>query len=182
MAIYFIIAADLLLLAAAILLLVFGVYTSIIGPRQGAPFVPSSRRKIAVMLELARVKSGEKVLDLGSGDGAVLMAVARCGAYATGVEINPLLVWYSRGRIRMRGLAHRAVVRRGNFYDFPLGGADVVLLYLWPSTVARLREKMERELKPGARVVSQAFSIPGWMPVHEENGIFLYHPGVKNQS
>ena len=180
MAIYFVLAADFILLALATSFLILGIYTSIIGPRRGAPFVPSARAKIQVMLALARVTGGERVFDFGSGDGAVLIAIARCGAYATGVEINPFLVWYSRWRIWRHGLGSRATVIRGNFYDVSLASADVVMLYLWPSTVARLRTKMEQELRPGARIVSQAFPIQDWTP-HETGGnVFLYTIGDKN--
>jgi len=164
------------LLAAGIVF--FILYATVIGLMMGAPFVRSKREKIARMIVYARITPQDTVMDLGSGDGSLVIAAARAGAGAViGVEMNPLLVWYSRIRIRRARLQCRARVMCGNFYATALGGTDVVLLYLLPSAVEHLREKMERELKSGSRVVSSIFSIQGWTPVRQEDGVFLYHIG-----
>ena len=165
--------AFLTLLAAG--LLVFTVYATLVGFAMGAPYVRSKKEKIAAMMALAEISSHDMVVDLGSGDGSLVIAAAASGAAAAvGVEMNPLLVWYSRMRIRRARLASRARIVRGNFFDFPLAGADVVLMYLWPSTVEKLGEKMKQELKSGARVVSSAFPIAGWMPERIEKNVFVY--------
>ena len=151
------------------------LYGTIIGFAMGAPFVRSKKEKIAGMIALAGVSAEDTVVDLGSGDGSLVIAAARAGARAAvGVEMNPLLVWYSRLCIWRAGLGHRARIIRGSFYDSPLDTADVALMYLWPSTVEKLGEKMKRELKPGARIVSSAFPIPGWVPIESRQNIFLY--------
>ncbi len=160
----------------------FALYATMIGFAMGAPYVRSKKVKIEEMMALARLMPGESAVDLGSGDGSVVIAASRTGASAVGVEMNPMLVWYSRMRLRHArpAMAGRARIMRGNFYNFSLRDMDVVFLYLWPSTVARLREKMERELKPGSRVISNAFPISGWTPTREDQGVFLYQIGAKN--
>ncbi len=172
-----------LALAAAFTLFAVGtvffmLYAVVIGSMMGAPYVRSKKEKIARLIAYARIAPDDTVVDLGSGDGALVIAAAAAGAAsAIGVEMNPLLVWYSRIRIRRAGLHGRARIIRGNFYTTPLRGASVVLLYLWPSTLANIREKMESELETGARVVSNAFPIVGWTPVRQEDGVFLYEIG-----
>lgn len=126
------------------------------------------------MLELAQIKPGEKVIDLGSGDGSLVTEAAGRGAEAIGVEINPFLVWYSRWRIKKANLQDKTKIIRGDFRNFSLDQANVVFLYLWPETVAKLKEKLIRELRPGARVISNGFPLAGWHPQAAENGVFLY--------
>ena len=155
--------------------LLFEIYTVIIGHWMGAPFVKSAKKKIYSMLALAAIKSGETVVDLGSGDGTLIIEAAKMGAAATGVEINPFLIWLSRVRIRRAGLENRATILRKDFRTHPLGNTDVVFAYLWPSTLQHLKEKFERELAPGARVISNAFPIEGWTPIIESDGVYLYH-------
>ena len=168
--------AFLTLLAAG--LLIFVVYAAIVGFAMGAPYVRSKKGSIGRMIDLAGISAGDVVVDMGSGDGSLVIAAARAGAQsALGVEMNPLLVWYSRLCIWRAGLGGRASIIRGNFYDFPLDSSDVAFMYLWPSTVEKLGEKMKRELKPGSRVVSSAFPIAGWDPERAENSVFLYRIG-----
>jgi len=130
-----------------------------------APYVPMRRRELKRMLALAKIRAGERLIDLGSGDGKLVLAAAESGARAVGIERQPVLVWTSRLRARMRGLRDRATFVRGNLFGYDLHDADIVCCYLMPKAMARLKEKFERELKPGARVLSNAFSIPGWEPV-----------------
>lgn len=154
--------------------MVFDIYVVIIGHLKGAPYVPSSRRRVKKMIELADLKPGENVVDLGSGDGKILIEVARRGCYAIGLEINPFLVWYSRWRTKSLGLSDRVKVFRKNFYTYPLHEADAIFVYLWPETVNKLVPKFLRELKPGTRVVSNAFTISGWTPIAASDNVFLY--------
>jgi SAM-dependent methyltransferase len=170
---------SLLLLSAAIvflaaLFLIIEFYAVIIGMIKGAPFIRSSRKKIKTMLELADIKSEDKTLDLGSGDGTLLFEAARLGAMAEGVEINPLLVMYSRWRAKRLGFKEKITIHRKSIFDFPLHNADVVFLYLWPKTNEILKDKLARELKVGAKIISSSFIIPGWKPVKEKGGVFLY--------
>lgn len=160
------------LLAGVFLILEFSV--TIAGHFFGAPFVKSRKERIETMLELAELKPGTKVVDLGSGDGALLIAAAHAGASAIGVEINPFLIWYSRWRIRRAGLEKQANVVWDNFKKYPLAEADVIFLYLWPETIEKLKEKLIKELRPDIKIVSNGFAISGWTPKQQKNNVFLY--------
>lgn len=169
---FILIITPLLIFAAIFLLMAVSLF--IITDFTGAPFVPSKKEKIKTILELANIKSGEIVYDLGSGDGALIFEAALHGAQTVGIEINPFLVLYSRFLAGRIGLKNRAAIKWMDFRKFSLSSADVVFLYLWPDTNAKLREKLERELKKGARIVSNSFPIKGWTPLQEKNGVFLY--------
>ncbi len=167
-----------LFLAAIVLIASFfcivGGFFIVHGFLADAPFVPSSRRKRRAMLDLADVRAGETVIDAGSGDGSLLITSARRGARAIGIESNPLLVLYSRIRASWSAERHSVTVIRGNLFSHPFHSADVLFLYLFPQTIEKLKEKLEKELKPGCRVVSNTFPIPGWTPEKEQDGVFLY--------
>lgn len=161
-------------IGAMIIFSAFQLYSALIAHRRGAIFVPSTRRRVATMLELAVLQPGEHILDLGSGDGRIVMGAAERGARAVGLEINPFLVWYARMRIRRAGLAEYASILRQDFNSYPFSHADVVFLYLRPAAITNLKHKFLRELKPETRIISNAFSVPGWKPVREKNSVFLY--------
>ncbi|MCR6669593.1 MAG: class I SAM-dependent methyltransferase [archaeon YNP-WB-040] len=136
------------------------------------------------MLQLCNVKPDELVYDLGAGDGRILFIAAKeFKARAVGIEIRPQLVKQIEDRIIAENLQGRVRVIHGNFFDVNISDADVVTLYLLTSVNERLRPKLERELRPGTRVVSHDFEIPGWRPVkveviHDEwssHKIYLYY-------
>ena len=129
------------------------------------------------------MRPGEHLYDLGSGDGRiVIMAAREFGAVAIGIEIRQDLYQQSVARIRELGLEDRARIIRGNFFEVNLSDADVITMYLLSSVNERLRPKLERELRPGTRVVSHDFEVSGWRPmvveeVYEDwrsHKIFLY--------
>jgi SAM-dependent methyltransferase len=132
----------------------------------GALWLPAPRRVVKKMLRLAGVQPGQMVVDLGAGDGRIVIAAARrFKAQAIGVEIDPLRCLIANAEIRLHGLRARARVRYGNMFEFDLAGADVVTLYLWPKTHQRLRARLIEQLRLGARVVCYRFPIYGWTPV-----------------
>lgn len=141
---------------------------------RGAPYVPSSDAKIREMVRLAAIKPGERVADFGSGDGRVVMAFARAGAEAHGYEINPILVWLSRRRIRAAGLADRARIHYQSFWRVNAGPFDVVVVFGISHIMAGLGRKLRRELRLGTRVVSNAFLVPGWEPAVAADGVYRY--------
>jgi len=133
------------------------------------PFVPTPEGVVRRMLELAEVKPGELVYDLGCGDGRILIiAASEFGARAVGIEIRRDLVEKCVKRVKELGLEDRVTIIHGNFFDIDISDADVVTLYLLTSVNERLRPKLERELRPGARVVSHDFEVIGWKPVKVE--------------
>ena len=115
-----------------------------------APYVTSPQRVVDRMLEMAGVKPGELVYDLGCGDGRVLITAAqRYNARAVGVEINDKLVKLASDRIAHLNLQDRAKVIHGDLMEADLSGADVVVLYLMTGSNSAIRPKLEKSLKPG---------------------------------
>jgi cyclopropane fatty-acyl-phospholipid synthase-like methyltransferase len=117
------------------------------------------------MLELADIKPGETLYDLGSGDGRVLItAVQRYRAKAVGIEISEALVKSTNDRIQKFGLSNDARVIQGDLLQIDLSPADIVTIYLATDSNEILRPNLEKYLKPGARVVSHDYVVPGWKP------------------
>lgn len=128
------------------------------------PFVPSPPEVVEAMLDLAGLRAGERLIDLGSGDGRIVLAAARRGADALGIELSEDLVARARRRALREGLEARARFSRGDLFAAPIRDADVVTLYLLPDVNLRLRSKLLAELMPGARVVSHSFHMGDWQP------------------
>lgn len=127
------------------------------------PYVTSPQEVVDDMLELARVRPGEVVYDLGSGDGRVLItAVQRFKAHAVGVELSDELARNSMDKIRRLGLAGDAKVINADVRTVDLSPADVVIMYLETNSNEKLRPKLEKSLRPGTRVVSHEYKVPGW--------------------
>jgi SAM-dependent methyltransferase len=148
----------------------------------GALWLPTPWRIVRNMLQMADVQPGQRVVDLGAGDGRIVVAAALWfKAKAVGVEIDPIRCLIANTRIRLLGLRDRAHVCYGNLFEFDLADADVVTLYLWPSTNQRLRSRLLKQLRPGARVVSYKFPFYGWTPIdhgaREAHGVLVYEIG-----
>ena len=163
-------------LLGSILVIIFIFSATIWGDLQGAPFVRSRKDRIRTMLELADIRQGTRVLELGSGDATLVIAAAKKGANAQGVEINPFLVWYSGRKIKRAGLQANIQIIREDFYHLSLSekNPDVVFLYLLPRTLQKIKEKLLVELKPGTRIISNAFHIEGFTPSLHRDGVYLY--------
>ena len=144
---------------------------------KGAPFVKSRQDRIETMLKLAEIQPGMRVLELGSGDGTLVAGAAKLGAIAQGIEINPFLVWYSRRKTRKAGLADSTTFLCANIFNISLAEKkpEILLLYLLPGTLAKLREKLVAELPTGTRIISNAFRIDGLTPVAQENSVYVYY-------
>lgn len=144
--------------------------------KQIVPFVPSPQEVVDKMIELASVKVGEIVYDLGSGDGRIVIAAAKRGARATGFEIDGDLVRKSEANIRNAGLQDRAAIKQQDILTVDLSPASVVTMYLLPDVNLKLRPNILSQLKPGSRVVSHAFSMGDWEPDKTEivNGRTIY--------
>jgi cyclopropane fatty-acyl-phospholipid synthase-like methyltransferase len=125
--------------------------------------------RVRGMLELAKVGRDDTVYDLGCGDGRILIAAARdYGARGVGIEIDPELVRVARENARKAGVSDKVEIRQGNMFEVDLSGATVVALYLLEHLNLRLRPRLQRELRPGARVVSHVFGMGDWKPDRQE--------------
>jgi len=140
----------------------------------GAPYIPTKKSGVEKILECCGIRPGMKAADIGSGDGRIVIALARAGAIAHGYEINPLLVWWSRVKIRQAGLDGRAFIHRKNLWSADFSSFDVVTVFGVFHIMRRLETKLRRELKPGARAVSIGFEFPTWLAAEKHDGIFVY--------
>lgn len=130
-----------------------------------APYVPSPEVVVEKMLEAADLKPNETVYDLGCGDARILITAAqKFRAKGVGVELSPALVKSAQEHILRLGLQNRIRIIEGDLLDVDVAPADVVTLYLLTSSNVRLKPKLEKSLKPGARVVSHDFTMRGWKP------------------
>lgn len=130
-----------------------------------APYVPTPQEVVDRMLQLAEVRDDDLVYDLGSGDGRIVItAAARYGVKAVGFEISPNLVKRSRDNIKEAGLEHLVEIREEDIRTVDLSPASVVTLYLYPGANLRLRSIIQRQLKPGSRVISHQFTMGTWKP------------------
>ena len=143
------------------------------------PFVTTPFEVVDRMLRLAQTGPRDLVVDLGSGDGRIVIAAARdFGARAIGVELDAALVERARERALEAGVAARAAFEHGDALRADVSRATVVTTYLLPGLMERLRPKLLSELRPGARIVSHAFVMPGWRPDRSETVRMLApHPG-----
>ena len=126
-------------------------------------WVPTPPALVEKMLDMAAVTPDDYVIDLGSGDGRNVIAAAKRGARALGVEYDPGLVDASKRNAAREGVSDRATFVRGDFFDADFGEATVLVLFLLPNVLDTLSPKFLR-LKPGARIVTNRFGIPGWTP------------------
>ena len=131
------------------------------------PFVVSAEPVVEAMLDLAGVRAGDVLYDLGCGDGRIVIAAARRGARATGIDIDPMPLIFARRNARRSGVDVERRVRfvRGDFSQADLRDATVVTLYLSPEVNQRLLPKLLAELAPGSRIVSHKFDMgDAWKP------------------
>lgn len=155
-----------------------------------APYLPTPQVVVDRMLNAAAVRPGEILYDLGCGDGRVVITAAqKFRARAVGIEIQPLLAKSTAKRVADLGLESLVKIVQGNVMTYDLSPADIVTLFLLTSSNEKLRPVFDRSLKPGARVVSYAFEIPGWQPVLRESfqvekmihTIYLYEVPAKTR-
>ena len=134
------------------------------GRSAATQFPPSPPEVVSAMLKLAGVTKGDVVYDLGSGDGRIPIAAAHVGARAVGVELSPELVAQAVANAEKEGVAGRVRFLQRDLFETDISEATVVTLYLLPALNAKLLPKLNRELKPGTRVVSQSFDMGGPKP------------------
>lgn len=143
------------------------------------PYVPTPPQVVARMLQLAEVGPQDYVIDLGSGDGRIAIAAARdFGARAEGVDIDPVRVSEANANAKEAGVADRVSFDRKNLFDMDFSKATVLTMYLFPEVNLQLRPRILKELPPGTRVVSHAFTMDTWAADRHEQvdgrNVFLW--------
>lgn len=143
------------------------------GPHAGrmgqldAPYWSTPPALVEPMLDLAGVGPGDRLIDLGCGDGRIVLAAARRGARALGVDLDPERIEEARTAARGAGLDELARFRRQDLFATSLAGATVVTLYLLQHVNRLLETRLRSKLRPGSRVVGHAWPMPGWLPEQE---------------
>lgn len=143
----------------------------------GPIYVPTRQVQVKKIIEIADIKLGDKAADLGSGDGRLVIALAKAGAESYGYEINPLIVGLSKKNICKENVADRAFIRLKNFWRQDFSDFDIITVYGMDHVMGKLETKLKKELKTGARVVSNGFEFPSWPPSKKKDNIYLY---IKN--
>jgi SAM-dependent methyltransferase len=129
------------------------------------PYVPTKEPIVDRMLEMAKVKPGDVLYDLGCGDGRIVIAAAkRFGIRGVGIDIDPQRIAEAQENARKAGVADRVQFIQGDLFDADIKGASVVTLYLLPEVNLRLRPKLLSDLKPGTRIVSHNYDMGDWKP------------------
>ena len=133
--------------------------SAVVGSLSAAPWVPTKGKDVGRMIDLANIKSGDKVYDLGCGDGRLVFASTKGGAKAVGVEIFVLPYLYAKIR---SFFVPGSKIKYGNFFRQDITDADVVFIFLMEKSYHKILDKFNKELKPGARVVIYCWPIKEW--------------------
>jgi len=154
----------------------------------GAGYAPTSYKEIEKVARFLDLKEGNTFYDLGCGYGRMIMTIAqRYPVQCDGVEIDPIKCWWTRFMIKRKKLEDKVKIIQSNIFDVNLSEAENVFVFLSKSTdiMKRLREKMFREMKPGAHVVSYVHRFNDWAPEKVEGSLYLYsipeHANVKSE-
>ena len=139
-------------------------YTHVAERDLDVPYVPTPRRVVQGMLDIAEVGPEDYLIDLGSGDGRIAIMAAERGARALGVDIDPVRVSEATLAAQVARVESLARFRRQDLFETPLREASVVTMYLLPDVNMRLRPRLLTELRPGTRIVSHNFTLGDWQP------------------
>lgn len=127
----------------------------------GSAYVPSSKKEISDILSRLNLNKGQTFLELGSGDGRVIhLASKKYQVSATGVDINPILIWYSRIVAKIKKIKANFICQ--NIFKTDLTQADIIFLFMMPDVLVKLKPKLKKETKKGVRIVSHGFYFEGW--------------------
>ena len=141
-----------------------------------APYVPIRHAVLQRMLMMVSPKPDSVWIDLGAGDGRILIEACRAFPTIRGIGIERIrpFRWYARLNILMAGLSRRLTIRGGDFFTANLSDADIVSFYLLPETNKRLIAKLQKELKPGAQVIFHRHPVPGLQLAAEDTEYRIY--------
>jgi len=144
---------------------------SIVGNLIGAPYYPSTMKKVKKMIKLAGLKKGMLVADLGSGDGRIAVEAAKKGVTAHGIELNPVLVLFSR--FKFRKVKNLKFINK-NMWDVDVSSYDRIFLFCLRKEMRKFESKLRDEMKPGSLIISNIFKFNNWKPVKVEDNIYVY--------
>jgi tRNA G37 N-methylase Trm5 len=161
---------------ARITLLTFAILSfqaaALVSAQEGkiVPYVPTPQEVVDRMLELAQVKKGDVVYDLGSGDGRIVVTAAKkYGVKAIGFEIDPQRIKESHENIKKAGVENLVEIRQQDIRTVDLSAANVLTMYLLPEVNLMIRPNIWKQMKPGSRIVSHDFDMAEWKPLKTEH-------------
>ncbi len=138
----------------------------------GAPYYPSARKRVKKMIELANLKKGDAVVDLGSGDGRIVEEAAKVpGVIAHGVEINPFLSLFTKLKFKSK---RNIKIMNKSMWNVDLTGYSVIFLFCLPKEMKKFEKKLKNELKPGTLIISNIFTFTNWKPIKKEDSVYVY--------
>jgi len=140
----------------------------------GIPCLPTHRKQARLMIELADIHPGDKVVDLGAGHGRLLFLAAAQGAQATGYELNPFLVLYIWLKTKLKKTPGTVRIKWQSLFKAEVGDADAVFCFLFPGYMPKLDAKLFGDMKAGARIITYVFSFSGRVPIIKKEGVSLY--------
>ena len=141
---------------------------------QGPPYVPSNDKVVGQMItEIEKIKP-KKIVEMGSGDGKLVIALAKKGFNVVGIELNPLLVLRSRKTIKKLHLENKATILWRNFWSFDTSSYDVLVIYLVTHVMPRLEKKLLKELHTGTYIFSNYCKFPTIKPISEDDRMKVY--------
>jgi hypothetical protein len=163
------------LIAGILVIVVVGGYFFFGSFAFGAGYQPTPPSVVEKMLELAAIRPEETVFDLGAGTGAIVFRAARqYRARVVAVELEPIRVAFLRMRRALSADRGRISIVWADLFQVDLRSAGVVLLFLWPGAMRRLKPRLETELAPGARIISHWHPVPGWTVTVHDPGTRVY--------
>lgn len=155
------------IMTAAVIILLFGFVIAV-----GPPYLPTLTKQTEVALAMLSLKEGETLLELGSGDGRVMLAAAKQGIKVVGIELNPILViasiivtWKYRKQVR---------VIWGSYWGAPWPRADGIFTFMLPKYMSKLDERVEKWRNKPIKLASFAFAVPNREPTEQRDGVLLY--------
>jgi len=161
-----------IIFAFVMLAILPGIYAAF----TSGPFVPSSAKRYKIMIGLAKLKSNDVVCDLGCGDGRLVFSAAPLVKKAIGYELSIPLYLY--GKLISIFKSPKAEIRYGNIWKQDYSGMDVIFIYLLPCSMKKFHREIWPKLKPGTRVISNAFQIFDLKPVIQEEKVYLYKKSI----
>ncbi len=163
-----------IILILVLIAIIYYLWYVTLSPQSGPVYVPTKDKDAQKMVEIAKLKEGDKVLDLGSGDGRILIEAAKIGATGVGYEIDPILVMESRQKVKKAGVEDKVEIKLKNMWQADFNQADVIFVYLFPKYLDKLKKLLKENLTRPVTVISNDYQIPGKKRDKQEKNIYLY--------
>jgi len=158
-----------------LLSIVYYLYFAVLSPNAGPVYKPTPIKRVREMLKFACLEKNDQVVDLGSGDGRFLIEAVKMGAEkAIGYEIDPLLIWESRQKVKKASFEKRITIYAQSFWKADFNQASIIVAYMFPKYLKKLYPLLNKKLKRKITLVSYDYQIPQIKPDQKKGNIYLY--------